>query len=149
MLRYILAFFGLKVIMALALAAMSFFIEDIPNSVSTAATIIAAVGAILWFIKREDRRLQTAEIMTFAVGAAISDLIFSVAWFVGITIAYDLPVSWAGAAEAVGGGVDASDMKTVIIFSLLIGLAQVFALSAFFAWLLTKNLTDSNDGEVG
>lgn len=147
MLRYVFAFFGIKLLMGIALAGASYYVEDIPTSLSTVATIIAASGAIWWFMSRENRRLTTPEIWVFGVGAAVADVVFSLLWLVGMMVILEQPLSWEGIAVVFGGQLDPSEMGGVLVGSFLIGSVQVLFLSAFFAWLLTKQLPEVADNE--
>ena len=140
MFRFVAAFLAVKVIAGIGLALYAHIAETEP-SISHVPITIAAVGAaLLWYSKVAGRPMSGPEILKFSIGNTLADILMSAAWLFVMMWVASAPLSWEGVAIALGGKVDAKSAQLALTIGLLVGSFQVFALSAFFAWLTTRKL---------
>lgn len=140
MLRYIAAFFAVKLAAAGALLLYAFNFDGDPPISSTVITIIAVTLPIGWFAKSENRPMLSSERMWFAIGNTIAELVFTFAWGIAMFLITGAPFSWEGFSQILGGGGDPEAAKFGLIVGLTVGLLPVPIFSAFFGWLMTKSL---------
>lgn len=142
--RFVAAFFAVKVLAGLGLALYAYATETEPPITSVPVTIAAIGVAMLWYSKVKNRPMSGSEIMTFSSGTTLADILLSIGWFMGMIWIVGAPLSWEGVAIVMGGNADGQTAKVAMTIGLVVGSIQVFALSAFFAWLVTRKLPKGN-----
>lgn len=140
MVRFVAAFLAVKVLAGLGAALYTYATGTEPPITSTPITIAAVGVAMLWFSKVKNRPMSGLEIMKFSGGTTLADILLSIAWFVGMIWMVGAPLSWQGVAIVMGGNGDGQTAKEAMTIGLVVGSIQVFGLSAFFAWLMTRKL---------
>jgi hypothetical protein len=150
MLRFVLAFFAMKVLAASGLAIYAIATGADESPISPTPITIAAVGAaLLWFVRVVNRPMSSSEIVKFSLGNVIADVSLSVAWGLGMIWMLSEPLSWEGVDAVLGGNGNGDTARLVLATGLGIGSIQVFALSAFFAWLITRKLPRTSSPSKG
>lgn len=140
MLRYVAAFFAMKLAAAGALLLYALNFDGDPPISSTVITIIAVALPIGWFAKAENRPMLGSERLWFAIGNTVAELVFTFAWGVTMFWLTDSSFSWEGVSQILGGGGDPEAAKFGLMIGLTVGLLPVPIFSAFFGWLMTKSL---------
>lgn len=140
MFRFVAAFVAVKVIAGIGLAFYA-HVKATEPSISAAPINIAAIGvALLWYSKVANRPISVPEALAFSLGNTLVDIGMSAAWILVMVWAVSAPFSWAGVDIALGGKGDGRSAQFALLVGLVLGSLQVFALSAFFAWLITRKL---------
>lgn len=140
MLRYVLAYFGIRLAASGVLIAYALASESEPPDISTAITILAVSAPIFWFAKLVNRPMLGFEKMSFAIGNAGAELVLTIAWALVMFWLNNISIGWAGLDQILGGNGDPETAKVALVGGLTFGLLQVAFFSAFFGWLMTKNL---------
>lgn len=115
--------------------------NEIPN-LSTPVTILAIGTGLGWYSSRVNRSMRGSEMLLFASGTALVDLLFSVLMVV-------LPILWVGeslsrqnldlASGGDGTGLTGDDIGPLGFLMLFIVVLN-FGMAYFFAWLMTRKL---------
>ena len=132
MLRYIAAYFAVKLAAVFALILYIFnFDGELPIS-SMLITFIAVTLPIAWFAKSENRPMLSSERLRFAVGNTALEVALTLAWgIIGILIA-GVSFSLEGLSHILGGGGEPEAAMVAIVIGLTIGLLPTPIFSAFF-----------------
>ncbi|QLC21034.1 hypothetical protein HFP51_01830 [Parasphingopyxis sp. CP4] len=145
MLRFVLVYLVVKLVAAGGLT-LYFLTTGTELFTSTIGITIAAVGlAMWWYVKAVNRPMLGSEILKFSLGTALTDVLLSVLWGIGSIWLLDLTFTWEGVGAVLGEGLDVDTTKLLVVSGLVIGSIQVFAISALFAWLISKNLPKKVD----
>lgn len=98
---------------------------------------------MLWYAKVVNRPMSGSEIFKFSAGNTLTEIALSLAWGIGMIWLLDLPFSWEGVGAALGTA-DRQTAQLALAIGLGIGSIQVFLLSAFLAWLISRRLPRGN-----
>lgn len=140
MLRYVLAFFAVKLAAAGGLLLYALNVEADPPVSSIVILVIAVSVPILWFAKAVNRPMLGSERVWFSIGNTVAELAFAIAWGLSMIWLTGAPFSWEGLSQVVGSGGDPEAAKLGLVIGMTVGLLPVPIFSAFFGWLMTKNL---------
>jgi hypothetical protein len=137
-LRYVLIVLGVRFVAASATVAYYLWTGQ-PSPVGSNPILIGAVGvAMIVYLRAVARPMSRSEILLFASGNAIVDVLLSVGATVGYMSLAATTFSWES-FKIDFLGVSASQKVTAIIaFSLLFGAVEAFVVSAAFAWLFSR-----------
>lgn len=140
MFRYVAAFIAVKIIAGTGFALYAHFTKTEP-SISAVPVTVAAVGvALLWYARVANRPMSGSEILRFSIGNTLGDALLSAGWICAMMWVASVPMNWEGIDIALGGKGDGNSAQLALTIGIVVGSLQVFALSAFFAWLTTKKL---------
>ena len=140
MLKFVSAFFAVKLVAAGAILLYALNIESEPPISSTVITMIAVWVPILWFAKVINRPMFGSERLWFAVGNTVAELVFTIAWGLSMFWLTGASFSWEGLSQVLGVGGNPEAAKVGLVVAMTLGWIPVPIFSAFFGWLMTKNL---------
>ncbi|VVS99734.1 ABZJ_00895 family protein [Erythrobacter sp. EC-HK427] len=144
MIRYVGAYFLLRLIVLGSVFAASFVTDAIPD-LTWLGVLAASAGAMYWFGRRENRRLSSSEIWRFAIGTGLAELALTSGYSFALLVDAGLPISIEGLAILLGEGSSriSNQAFAFIMLSLAIVTTTLVTLgSALIAWLMTKNLVN-------
>jgi hypothetical protein len=144
MILFVAVFFVVKIITALGISLYAYVTESEPPVIATPVTIAAIGLALVRFSKVVNRPMTGKETFAFATGNTLADICLSAAWLLAMMWLSSIPMSWESVAIILGGNRGVESAQTGLIIGLVIGSFQILALSAFFAWLITKKLPKSD-----
>ena len=116
-------------------------------SSSTPVSILAIGAGVGWYSYRVNRPMQRVELLRFASGFALVDVILSLLVLIG-------PILWVGESLSMrhvdlilgGDGTTLSSQDLPLLGALAIFTTIVeFGLGYFFAWIMTKKLPRGGD----
>jgi heme/copper-type cytochrome/quinol oxidase subunit 1 len=109
---------------------------------SMTATILAVGAGLAWYSHRVNRPMQRHELLRFASGVALTDLLLSLTLIVGSIVWVGEPISTRNISlvltgrEGLAGVKDLAALGAVFVFAAL----TVFGLSLLVAWAVTRKL---------
>jgi hypothetical protein len=149
--RYVLAGAGLKLTLGLSAGLYNLLSGREPPNFSNASTILAVCAGIAWYSRRINRPMKPIELFRFALGTMLIDIVLSGIWLLAMLFVAGAPFSVEGIDSAVfdGSGVVLnSDGQVAMILLMVFSSLLTFALSGFFAWLLTRKLPKKIKGLI-
>ncbi len=149
MTRFVMAFLGVEILAGIALVIYTLATGKEPPNLSTPILILSVGLAVYWFTRIFKRKMRKAEIWRFSIGNTLAELVYSVVWVFVALLLLGAPFSWEGVSSIFGGDGSAEAGKAGLLVGLLIGLPQVFIVSALFAWLITRKLPVETPIEEG
>ena len=140
MLRYIAAYFAVKLAAAGALLLYAMNFDGEPSIPSTGITIIAVALSVGWFVKAENRPMPGIERLRFAFGNTVAELVLTFAWGSTVFWLTDASFGWEGLSQILGGDGDPEAAKVGLVIGITFGLLPTPIFSALFGWSMTKSL---------
>lgn len=145
MLKYVVAGGLVKAILAATapFVADQFHWELTGTNLSTPVLVVAVGISVSWFARTLNRPMLRAEILRFAAGTALTDILLSGLWLVSMLLLAGAPFSLKGIDAAVfdGSGFLLNQGDQIALFFLTaFTMLTTFLFAAFLAWLMTRKL---------
>ena len=143
-LRFVLAFVGVKLAAGVGLVIYIFTQLRPTPPIFSLLVSVAAVGlAMAWYAREVNRPMSGSELLKFSIGTALADIVLSNPLLIAmLLLGSGVPFSQGWVRDVLGE--DPLSALTDLIIHLGPGWINVFSLSAFLAWLISRKLPRHN-----